>query len=127
MKKNTLFLLVALIILIIGSCKKDSIEAQHPLVLVCDSAKAITFNKDVKPIIDYYCGAQAGCHSNGSASGGVQLESYEGIKNVVATGLLLKAIKHESSVVAMPKGATKLDDCTIYIIEKWINGGYLNN
>lgn len=127
MKKNTLFLLVAFMIIIVASCKKDNIEDQHPLVLVCDSAKAITFSKDVKPIIDFYCGAQAGCHSNGSASGGVQLESYEGVKNVTATGLLLKAIKHESTVVAMPKGGAKLDDCTIYIVEKWIKSGYLNN
>ena len=93
----------------------------------CDTLKTISYKKDVQPILNANCGAQGGCHSNGSASGGVQLESWDGTKVVAQSGLLLKAINHESGFVPMPKDGTKIDKCYIAIITKWVKAGSLNN
>lgn len=97
-----------------------------PKTSSCDSVKVISYSKDVQPLLNSNCGAQAGCHSNGSASGGVKLESWQGTNEVATSGLLMKAIRHESGVSSMPKGS-KLDACYIAIIEKWVRNGSLNN
>ena len=81
----------------------------------------------MQPILNNNCGAQGGCHSNGSASGGVKLESWQGANEVASTGLLMKAIRHETGTSAMPKDAAKINDCYISIIAKWVRSGSLNN
>lgn len=93
----------------------------------CDTNKTISYKTDVQPILNNNCGAQAGCHSNGSASGGVKLESWQGTNEVALSGLFLKAVRHEQGVTAMPKGGAKLDDCYIAILSKWVKNGSLNN
>ena len=109
------------------SCTKNKTEDMVPKSSNCDSVKTISYKTDVQPLLNNNCGAQAGCHSNGSASGGVKLESWQGTNEVATTGLLMKAIRHESGVSSMPKGGTKLDACYIAIIGKWVRNGSLNN
>lgn len=109
------------------SCTKNKEEDIVTKTITCDSSKTISYVKDVQPLLNNNCGAQAGCHSNGSASGGVKLENWQGTAEVAQSGLLMKAIKHEAGVSAMPKGGTKLDACYIAIIAKWVRNGSLNN
>jgi hypothetical protein len=127
--KTILFTAVTMIIgfSLISSCTKNNTEEMLSKASNCDTLKTISFKNDVQPILNNNCGAQAGCHSNGSASGGVKLESWSGAHEVAQTGLLLKAIRHESGVSAMPKDLAKLDDCYIAIISKWVRNGSLNN
>ena len=35
--------------------------------------------------------------------------------------------KNKTGVAAMPKGGSKIDDCYIAIIAKWVRNGSLNN
>jgi len=121
-------LLATLCLLMLTACTKENVESlQAEKTLGCNSAKEISYATDIAPILQANCGSQAGCHSNGAASGGVKLEDYNGIKEVAATGLLKKAIFHEAGVSPMPKNLTKLDDCTLSIINKWLEAGYPNN
>lgn len=111
----------------LNSCTKNKTEDLAKNASTCDSLKVISFKNDVQPILNNNCGAQAGCHSNGSASGGVKLESWQGASEVALSGLLMKAIRHENGVSSMPKGGSKLDNCYIAIIGKWVRNGSLNN
>lgn len=124
-KNNVFFLFI--LGLALTSCTKNKEEDKLIQSSNCDSVKTISYKNDVQAILNNNCGAQAGCHSNGSASGGVKLESWQGTNEVAQTGLLMKAIKHDASVSPMPKGGNKLDDCYIAIIGKWVRNGSLNN
>lgn len=112
---------------VLYSCTKNNTENMVAKTSSCDSVKVISYKTDVQPILNNNCGAQGGCHSNGSASGGVKLESWQGANEVAQTGLLMKAIRHETGASAMPKGGSKIDPCYIAIIGKWVRGGSLNN
>jgi hypothetical protein len=126
--KTLLFITFSATIVIgVNSCTKNKTEDMTIKTSTCDSVKVISYKNDVQPILNNNCGAQAGCHSNGSASGGVKLESWQGTNEVATTGLLMKSIRHESGVSFMPKGGTKLDACYIAIIGKWVRNGSLNN
>ena len=123
----TVIVTVIFLNLLNTSCTKNKTEDKLIKASQCDSVKTISYKNDVQPILNSNCGAQAGCHSNGSASGGVKLESWQGTNEVATTGLLMKAIRHETGVSAMPKVASKLDNCYIAIIAKWVRNGSLNN
>jgi hypothetical protein len=116
-----------LFLLLTVACTKSKEEDLAPSIATCDTNKTISYKNDVQPILNSNCGAQGGCHSNGSASGGVKLESWQGSNEVAASGLITKSIRHESGVSPMPKGKAKLDDCYISIIQRWIREGRSNN
>lgn len=103
---------------IFTSCKSTKSATVASRATVPD---APTYTLHVKPIIDGSCGNK--CHSASRKADGIDLSSYEGIKDGVANHPLLKAIKHEDGAKAMPRFAGKLDDTSIAIIEKWINTG----
>jgi hypothetical protein len=123
----TAIAVVTLLNILNTSCTKNKSEDILIKASQCDSVKTISYKNDIQPILNSNCGAQAGCHSNGSASGGVKLESWQGANEVATSGLLMKAIRHETGVSAMPKDASKLDNCYIAIIAKWVRNGSLNN
>ena len=92
----------------------------------CDT-NSFTYAKAIKPIISTYC---VGCHSTLSApssGGGTVLDTYSGISTVALTGRLAGDIQHLSGYNAMPKGGSKLPDCQITQILKWIQAGAQNN
>ncbi len=89
----------------------------------CDTM-SFTYSGSVKPLITSWC---VGCHSSASPGGGYNLSNYSGVAAVVATGQFLGSIQHTSSFSAMPKNTSKLSDCDIKVIEKWIAAGYLDN
>lgn len=89
----------------------------------CDTA-SVTLSATVRPVLTQWC---QGCHNNTSASGGVNVESYTGLKAIADNGSLLGSIKHETGYKAMPQGLSKLDDCSIAKIEIWIREGAQDN
>ena len=89
----------------------------------CDTM-SFTYSARIKPLITTWC---VGCHSSGSSGGGFNLSNYSGVSAVVATGQFLGSIQHASGFSAMPKNASKLSDCDIKVIEKWIAAGYIDN
>ncbi len=89
----------------------------------CDTT-AFTFGATVKPMIDKWC---VGCHTTNNAGGGHDLSSYSGIKQSISTGKFLGSINHTPGFSQMPKGASKLSDCELGAIRKWLDAGAPNN
>jgi cytochrome c5 len=94
----------------------------------CDTTGTISFVSQVKPIIDNYC---VSCHNSSTTSGGVNLNGHaqvkayaESIRN--GTPVLIGTIRQIAGFKAMPP-STKLDECSIRKIERWIDQGRLNN
>ena len=83
-----------------------------------------TYSGGVAPIMTASC---TRCHGATSPRGGIDLSTYEGVKTVALNGRLLGSIKKETGYRAMPPGNTKLHDCQIRQIEKWVQAGTPNN
>ncbi len=89
----------------------------------CDTA-LFTYSGAVRPILDAYC---ANCHSGSILNGGVDLGNYNGVNTAALNGRLLGAITHSAGYIAMPQGGSRLSDCNIAQIRKWINAGSPDN
>ncbi|MEK7253943.1 MAG: hypothetical protein AAB316_04310 [Bacteroidota bacterium] len=108
----------------IGGCYYDNEEELYPDTGGdCDLAN-VTYGGTILPILQSNCFS---CHDAANNNGGVTLEGYANLKIWVNNGYLLGAIRHESSFAPMPQGETKLLDCTIQKIEKWVSDGAPNN
>lgn len=93
--------------------------ARNTNIIRCDTSN-FSFAA-VNGIISTSC---AGCHGSSSPSGGINLTNHTGIKNAAQSGKLICAIEHGSGCSPMPQGGSKLENCKITIIKKWVAAGY---
>ena len=84
----------------------------------------VTFAGFVSPLLMTNC---VGCHSGGAPSGGVTLNTYDGVRAVAISGRLYGAISHAPGFQPMPRGSAKLPQCTIDKVKAWIDNGAQNN
>lgn len=89
----------------------------------CDTVN-MKYAANVQPILSANCYS---CHGNGSASGGISLDTYAKVVTQVNNGNLIGTITHASGYPAMPQGGSKLSDCNINTIKDWIARGAQNN
>lgn len=89
----------------------------------CDTT-VFTFSGAVSPIIQTRC---VGCHSGGTPQGGILLTNYDQIKVQALNGALFGSVNHTGGYTPMPFGGTKIPDCEITQIRKWIENGAPNN
>jgi hypothetical protein len=124
MKTHTLFLLLAVGLLVTG-CYYDSEEALYPqLNSGCDTTN-VTFAGSIVPILSASC---YGCHSNANAAqfgDNIRLESYDDVKRNLER--LHGAVTWQSGYTPMPQNTAKLNDCSIQIIEIWMAQGAPDN
>jgi hypothetical protein len=125
--------LLSFITISLSSCYYDSLEELHPAPIIipgindsinsgCDTAKAITYTNDIKPILVNNCGANSPCHMGTGSNSQIDLSTYSGAKSVESK--LIGAITWDGTASNMPKGSlTKINDCSIAIIKKWVNTG----
>lgn len=92
-------------------------------IAACDTA-VFTFSSAVKKIMDTKC---VGCHNPTNLGGNIDLSTYTGVKAVALNGKLYGSVAQQSGYSPMPKNSTKLSDCEIRQIQKWINAGAPNN
>jgi mono/diheme cytochrome c family protein len=91
----------------------------------CDTTGVMSYASRVKPILQNNC---YGCHSGtASSGGGIVLSDYNNLKTSVDNGTLLGSIEQLDGYSAMPKGGSKMSNCNIAIIRKWIAAGAPNN
>lgn len=95
----------------------------------CDTLNAISFSKQVWPIIQTSC---LGCHNTNAASGNINLNGYVNTSAVAGTlvngiSQMSGAINQKAGFKAMPPYGAKMDACKIRIIDLWIQQGMLNN
>ena len=89
----------------------------------CDTT-SVTYSQTVKPILTTNC---VGCHSGSSASGGVRLNTHDGVSSVAQNGRLWGAISHQNGYTPMPQNADPLPDCDLKQIKAWIDDGAQDN
>lgn len=89
----------------------------------CDTTK-FTFNANINPLLQNYC---TGCHNAANPQGNVNLVGYPAVKVYADNGKLYGSIAHLPGFKAMPQGTSKLSDCNIRIVQKWIQSGAPNN
>ncbi len=88
----------------------------------CDTTN-VTYSETISNIITTYC---LGCHG-ATASGGINLSTYEGVADVAADGSLYGAVSHQPGYTAMPLGGSMLPDCDIEQIRIWVENGFPND
>jgi mono/diheme cytochrome c family protein len=89
----------------------------------CDTA-AVTYSTSVAAVLSANCNI---CHGGSTPSAGIKLDVYSGVKQQADNGRLLGSITHNPNYSPMPKNGTKLSDCNIAKIRKWIAAGAPNN
>lgn len=124
MKQNIIFLFIISLCCIstISGCYYDKEEWLYP-DSACDTT-AVTYSTKVLPIVTSSCYS---CHAGSTPSGGVRLDSYNSLNTYVQNGKFWGAISHASGFSPMPKNASKLSECKLTIIRKWLDEGAPNN
>jgi len=122
-KKLLPFVLMAPVLSFCTNDNEEDLYSNTPVV-ECKSTN-ISYNTDVKPILDLNC-AFSGCHGAQSASGGINLSSPESIQQISAE-LIINSINHAPNAYAMPPTGQKLSNCNIQLITNWLNEGAQNN
>lgn len=81
-----------------------------------------TYTDDVAFIINTSC-AIPGCHNSSSRANGIDLSTYEKVRDESNNRRFLGAIRREPGFSAMPQGSVKLSDNSINKIACWIENG----
>lgn len=109
------------ICVILSNCDKKVGKAGIVYVpLNCDT---ITYNKNVKPIIDVNC-AKSGCHVTGFANG--DYTTYQGVYAKVANGTF-KLRVFDSPGNPMPQDNGMLPSLELSVLQCWLNKGAPND
>ncbi|MFY0653936.1 MAG: DUF1553 domain-containing protein [Cyclobacteriaceae bacterium] len=102
------------------------------ILVCCNSEPQVSFNKDIRPILNENCLA---CHGGVKASGGFSLLFEEDVyketksgKSPIVSGNaekseVIKRITHSNPDLRMPFGKDPLSQEDIDLITKWINQG----
>lgn len=119
MQPSRLYLIAMFGIAILMSigCAYTKKEIVHSSCTLPDS---VFYSKQVGPILQTNCYR---CHSPGSNVSGILLNSYQAVSVYANNGYLYGTIAHVSGYRPMPDDGSKLDDCDIAIIKKWIDTG----
>lgn len=83
----------------------------------------VSFSNYVRPAL----ASCIACHKSGNTGGGLNLESYEGMKSAAVSGRLFGAIAWSNGYKPMPQGGSKIPECTINKIKSWIDAGSPDN
>ncbi|HNA01813.1 MAG TPA: hypothetical protein PLN49_13155 [Ferruginibacter sp.] len=106
-----------------SGCYYDKAALLYPDSVTCDTTNAATFSKEILPLMNTHCNG-SGCHNTASASAGVILDTYAGVKTQAQNGRLMGSTGANGS---MPKGAARLSSCTLSTLQRWIDSGTPNN
>ncbi|QMU28865.1 hypothetical protein [Adhaeribacter radiodurans] len=109
---------------LITGCASDNEEDLYANPGTCDTS-AVTFSGTMNAILENR--GCKGCHGAASPSGGVILDSFAEVQKRANSGQLMGAITHAPGFTPMPFGGTKISDCEIASIKKWIDNGTPNN
>lgn len=122
---KTKIYLYLFVLALLSSCANDKLDPS--MDISCDTTDAVTYNNQIKPIIDASC-ANTGCH-DGVSGAPDNYDSYVGMQGAINDGLILnRVITSLNTADAMPPGyAPALSIEELRLIQCWIDGGYLEN
>ena len=95
--------------------------------LVCESmcdSSVFTYSAAIQPLIANKC---QGCHNSTNPLGGIDLSNYNSVKAAADNGKFQSSVNWDAGYVPMPQNGSKLSDCELAQIQKWIAGGSINN
>lgn len=81
--------------------------------------KIVKYNPDIQTVMFNNC---ITCHSGGAPSAGLDLSTYNFVKNSAQNGSLVQRMKSESNPMP-PSGLISLQEREL--ISKWVKDGYL--
>lgn len=110
--------------MLITGCYYDNEEELYPDQNQACGTVTVSYANDIAPLIQNNC---LTCHSAAANMGSVTLEGYTNAKTYAGNGKLYGVVSHSPGYSPMPKGGTKLSDCSIAIIKRWIDDGAPNN
>ena len=116
--KTPLYLSTILMFLMY-SCAHDS-ESDVIEPIIDDSNETVSYSNTIASIMQSSC-ATSGCHDAVSKIAGVNLTSFEHVKNAFENRDALGEIERGE----MPIGSPVLPEATITLIKKWIENGYV--
>lgn len=108
-----------------SGCYYDNMEELYPELIInnnCDTTIAPTYSGNVSQIIANNC---LSCHATGLGNP-YELDNYQGLAAVAASGQLVGAIYRQAGYQAMPPSAP-MDECQKVLIRKWVDAGHPNN
>ena len=117
MKKKLLYLSIISSLFNFSSCAEDNLNKLET-DLLCDTL-TISYSQDVEPIILNNCNF-SGCHSASS-------NNIYDATDFSAVSANANAIYGSINNGSMPENASKLPECDIAKVKKWIDDGKLNN
>lgn len=115
MKKLFTAAILLSITIAMTSCSEETIEE------VEITAETITYNGNVRTIISNNC---LPCHGGTTPSAGLNLETYNSVRNATENGNVLARINSASN--PMPVGG-QMAPSLIATIERWATDGYIEN
>ena len=110
-----IFVAFAMITISSSSCKKDQLKPE------CESGDALTYDADMKSLIDSKC-ATSGCHGSGSGNG--DFSSYSGLVSVINNGRLEREVLTDQT---MPRGSSNLSQEEINSFQCWAENEFAEN
>jgi len=122
-------IVIVSLLFILSGCYNDKYQQVFPNAVSCDTTN-VAYSKDIVPILTANCAISGGCHdAAGSAISGHDYTSYAGIKAVATYDFLVTDIIGHPTTGhnSMPKNGSKLPECDIDKMIRWVNEGALNN
>ncbi|AUC13732.1 hypothetical protein BTO06_00580 [Tenacibaculum sp. SZ-18] len=120
MKKLSLTSLLILSLVTV-CCSTSEVVNENPVVI--DPTQKVTYQKDIKNIVNNSC-AVSGCHTGSSPAAGVSLNTYTQVRSQAENGNLLNRINSTSNFMP-PSG--RLPSATRSIIDQWKADNFLEN
>ncbi|OJW32707.1 MAG: hypothetical protein BGO54_20275 [Sphingobacteriales bacterium 46-32] len=118
-------ILCCLALLVLHSCYYDKEQLLYSNSnATCDTAGVASYTQKIVPLLKQYCYS---CHTGSFPSGNILMGTYTADKAIALNGKLYGSITHASGYSPMPQGLSKLTDCQIATVKKWIDEGTQNN
>ena len=114
------FIFLALLSLAIFSCGDDE-EEMEEMEETCETEN-LTYTNDISIIMNSTCAANTACHV-ADATATFSLANFADVTTAVSFGSISGAINQLDGFSPMPRGGDKLDDCTIAMIDQWLDDG----
>ena len=131
MKKKYLSILSMSATFLMSSCYYDNFKELHPETAVvisdCDTLGVVSYSMQIAPLLNTSC--TNGCHNG--VGGGHDMTNWAAVNFDAVDpggGKLVGSVTWDGNAQQMPQGATsKISDCDIAKIKKWVAAGAPNN
>ena len=111
------FFSLIIVAAVIASCSSDS---EDPMA-TCEPDN-LTYTNDIAAIINTNCATTDVCHT-ATSTRIFSLADFNAVNLQIPENRISGAINQLSGFAAMPRNAERLDDCTIAMIDQWLDDG----